>query len=452
MKNRRYQNFIRVAASVCMLCFMAVPFSGCAVSFDLIDDWDGYFKNLKQYVQRVEAVEPESPLPLPESDVQEYDGLVVLCDTVFDCAVDFFGQYAYAELDGRGYAVSSVGKLLEIDKNSTITNIIHSTSPDITLVSTVDDLLIVEQNGLCGAVDLYGDIVVPIQYTRLDTAGRAVLAYGEGYTDVYFDGEKLYRIDSENAGLYGEAFINVDGVGVDLKSGLAMEVGEYAVFHPAANGRRLILDKAEQLFGYAAADLDEVVIEPQYLLAGDFSEGIACVYEQSDIVANDWIFGYPKLIDEAGAVVFDFSVLSDVYAPQELTVYLRQENTVLFKAERRGVRTYGRVTFDENGKDATLQTMLDVGVVPFNGRVYGGYIIDNEVGRFFSLDLGMYVGDPMLSVSPYEDMFICRKDSEYCLLDGNLSPVIENARSLSAAYGILLVQNDKGYAYYRRAA
>lgn len=426
-------------------------FFGCAQTVLLKDDFAAYVSRLQPYLCRADLPDlPEPPDPPGPAypPPPAYEGLVNLYESVFDLAADFFGVYAYVERDGKPFLLDLGGNLLEISENNPI---FHSTMSDITVENVVYDRAIVrDRNGFLGIADLAGGQLTGFLYRSVEIDKNAAIGRAAGYTDVYLNDVLLYRLETENVRLWSARFLNVDGAGVELESGLPLTVGGYPVFHPPSDGRILFYAPDSYLFGYADARTGEPVIPPRYLAGSDFYGGAACVYEPDPYGESG--IGYPKILDKRGGVLFDFSSYRGRYLPDALRVHFLYEDYIVFEAEANGRPETGLLRFTRGGADALVLSearVLEDDVRPYGGRVYGGYLVDRDIGRFYDVSSRSFAAGEYESILPYENLFLARrKAADYTLLDAGLKPVIERCASISHAYGILTVGNEIGYSYY----
>lgn len=164
-------------------------------------------------------------------------------------------------------------------------------------------------------------------------------------------------------------------------------------------------------------------------MANDFSDGYACVIQLNNNFQLE-----NCLIDETGSYITQTTLaLTLVYDGYYFT-YHNEEN---------GPVTYTLHDFTDKVFD------LPDGLIPYNDRVYNGYIIDEERNRVYSLDKKDYLPLTYAEITPTDDGLFIAKDTngKYSLRTSEFETLIDNQEEISYAYGIYRFVCEEGTCF-----
>lgn len=457
----------KIFAFFAALALAVTPLAGCAPDENIAgDDYPSYRDDLPLFPDEGEddgnsdAPQESDPgdgdatggeggekeyVPVP---AEQYEGLTQLSDVKYDFATPFFGKYAFVMLDGKAFLLDRDGKRTEFAKNvendNTMSDIIGSevVYDDVQLLY---DKMYVHRGGLCGVTDLYGEVIVPLEYDNIDMVGETLLCRTGTEFHVYIGREKVRSFTARKAFVCTEELLSVDDKIVLAASGEVASVSGYELVSAPIDGVATIVDR-NFAYGFASYPSGDVFIEPKYFICGDFSCGVACVNEALDGKDIDYeqgiFFGYPKLIDGKGETLFDFSALSDRARADEMDVKLHYNGYSVCHI----VTDNSYFAVDLNSVPAAI---VPLAYEPRNGRIYDGFYIVEGTNRVVSLGTGEFIERDRVSITEAGSCFITENlDGKYSLLGADLSPLIDGCEAIEAYENTVMIKSGGMYSFY----
>lgn len=437
--------------TVCILCVFIAALLGCTEKpYSIIDNYSSYLSQLYQYwidegfdeTVPGESGDEEIVGPKPDEEYQfikaeQYEGLKSLTEYKFDFALNFFGKHAFAYRDNEYYLIDASGglKLIETNDDSTLT--------DIVIESIEFDKILFKERDFYGVMDLSGKVFVECRYNNIEIFENIILAYGENKTDLFVNDSLLHTINSTNVAFLDADFILADGKVLKITDLSEPLVSGYRMAEAPSDGMvKIINEKGD--FGYSFYPETDVIIEPQYIIAGSFMNGVSCVYKHKSDFINMIFYDYPLLIDKNNFALFDFGIFKDQVLPDKIKVYGNYDNCNIFYIDT-GVGSFGVV--ETNDVQNIEYYKLDF--IPKNNRVYGRYVIADGIDRLYSLDEKRFVDVIFKSIQPVKDKFIIQNyDGSYMILNENMEVIVNCCESIEFYDDILLIKQNSMYAYY----
>lgn len=415
---------------------------------------DNYSQYVSQLVQYAFADEDDNgagdavglPIVVPEEGGEnkanrapEIDGLVAVYEFMFDKATNFFGKHAYVELNGDSYIFNESGtmeKIIETESDN---------DPEVMLDRIVYDKIVINKSGVYGVLDLNGNVIVDPEYDNIDILESLIVASrNSGGSDIFVN-NKLVKSAFGNGdvvSIVSDKIIACGNKFYFVNDFMEAKLGKYFIADAPADGKVTVRD-ADGNFGYCSYPDGNVIIEPKYFLASEFSNGYAVV----NMLSSDVTVPYqmPMIIDASDRLMVDFSKLEALagVAATDIKVYGNHDNYNVYYVKHRNVYKYGVVDFL-----ASTPKCFEISFVPKNNRVYANYLIDNMTGRFYSLKEEKFADGDLSYITRAGNYFIAKSAEAYYLLDDNLKIKVTCERIEN--YGnILLMKLDGKYAYYR---
>lgn len=441
--------------TVCGLCISITALFGCSGKpYAIMDDYSAYLSQLYQYwiddgfgetapgdTGDGDFVNPEPDDEYQYIKAEQYKGLQSLTEYKFDFALNYFGDHAFACRNNEYYLIDNSGglELIETkDEND------DSISTDIVLVTIVFDKIIIKKQNLYGVLNLSGKAIVECRYDNVEIYENIVLGYYENKTDIYVNDSLLHTINSKNVAFLDENFIRADGKVLKIADLSEPLISGYRMADAPSDGMVKIVNERGD-FGYSFYPETEVIIEPQYIIAGSFMNGISCVYNHKSDFINMIFYDYPLLIDKNNIAVFDFSAFKDRVLPDKIKVFGNYDNCNVFYLDS-GAGSYGIV----ETKDTQNIDYYQIDFIPKDNRVYGRYVIADGINRLYSLDDKCFVDTVFKSLQPVRDKFIVQNyDDSYMLLNENMEVVVDSCESIEFYDDLLLIKKNGKYAYYK---
>ena len=400
--------------SICILVFIVLPFLVCGCFADLktvgrIDDYEDYLSKLYIYATPPEddTQDPERPSE-PDLDLPQVDGFVPLYLTQFDYASPFFGEYAFVKLDGHNLLVSLFGNVKEI-------------SHDLEKEKPMFDKYVFSDNGYCGVKSVFGDTVLPAEYSSIQICGDTIAATREdGTIEVYSLGTLVGSFDFDVL-LVSEKYLLGES-GLYTADTSPVLCGNYRMISMPSDGLGIIYD--DENLGYGNEN-GEVVVPPAYLFVSDFSWGFAAV------ISAD---GRQYVLDTAGNKIISYDGTDKIIMSYDGEYLIYSQDMLLHVA-------------DASFQDVTQRMFDNIA----QNRVYNGYLITDDSTRVYSLWENKFLPYDFASVAVKEDIIIGEyADGNVAVFDMDFEPILENAESADAEYGVLTFCLDGKYYLYVR--
>lgn len=425
---------------------------GCSSTRFVVKDYSAYVGNLFSYYLSVDDDfdegygedsdnEPDNTDDSSSGNLieaEKYVGLINIGKYKFDAAKAFFGNYAYAERNGKGFLVDRNGNCVEVQSGS------DNTSSNIVLDKILYDKLVVKSGEKYGVISLDGKVLLDNVFDRVDIFGRVIVGVIEKKIYVYVDETKTFEADGENVSILSEEFVQIDNRVLSVADGSVAMVGNYYVWSAPSDGKILVSSSSNGSFGYCEYPSGNVLIEPKYFIATPFYNGTACVAEFNLDFSDDSFYGYQLLIDAEDNIVFNFERFKDKCVPTEITVFPRFGDYCVVRFGS-GLKSYGAVRFS----DETTE-YFDLDNEPDGYRFYGDNYIIKETGTLFSVKENSIVSARYSKIEPLcEVLFLASlSDGTYSILDGELNVIAESCESVEAYENTLLICKNSMYAYY----
>ncbi len=412
-------------------------FSGCMEEKPLFSDYKEYVSNVYLYTKEVsvggDSTESKDDAAVKEVKVpvEGIEGFVPIYDYQLSYADRFFGDYAYVSADGNNYLIDIGGKLHILPTiNSTMSDIIADT------LRFENNYIIAKNTFGYGVLDPFGEIIAPFKYDNVQSAGRALLCKHGNEYDLYFDNKLLHTIKSNVLiTLLNDEFINKNGKVYKIEDLEIAKINNYNVSDAPACEMVKITNGTR--YGYAKYPSGEIVIEPIYVTASAFSDGIAVVANKSE----ETFMSHYKLIDVNGRELFDFASLN-LGLPQDFMVFEHHDFFSVYKTKD----SYGAIKLNNNA----LAENVILPVVPKNMRVYGEYVIDKELKKFYSLSEEILINKQFLEIEPFLNFFIVQNlDETYSILNQNLEIIILNCESIEAYNNTIKIKKNGLFSLYK---
>lgn len=343
--------------------------------------------------------------------------------TVYDRAIDFFGKHTLAVYNGKTILLDDQGAEAAWEK-------------DVDYEFRQDRYIVTEGKNK-KLMDLEGNVIVEGEFSDIQYDGSTIVASDETYTYIFRDSERIgsptvRRFQIIRDGWLQEVFDEDSEEQPACAYNYNLELQPYTIENcivqsPAVRDMTLLYDEDSGMFGYAKGDT--VVIEPKFVMANDFSDGYACVIQLNNNFQLE-----NCLIDETGSYITQTTLaLTLVYDGYYFT-YHNEEN---------GPVTYTLHDFTDKVFD------LPDGLIPYNDRVYNGYIIDEERNRVYSLDKKDYLPLTYAEITPTDDGLFIAKDTngKYSLRTSEFETLIDNQEEISYAYGIYRFVCEEGTCF-----
>ncbi|MCI8613458.1 MAG: hypothetical protein HFE48_07180 [Clostridia bacterium] len=383
-----------------IVAFILMSFcQGCAAKFDLIDVIDGYDEIIGNI-----SLFPDTDKDTSDDTLPEIRGWA---------PIDKIGYNEIVDFSKNSFAVAvKSGKKVIIDKNG---KMISEATAD--LCEIICDKIIFKSGGYFGLKDIFGSVILSADYIRIDVNGDTVVAYAKENICLYYDGSLIAKIAHghyDSVELYEDRILIVDGNLCDLHF-QPLIGSEYTVISVNRN-IAIIKDKYEK-FGYYDLNDNKILITPCYFEATPFVNGYAQVKTTQH--------GSYRIIDMQGNTAAEFDGPS--------------------------FGMYDGYIFTANGLKLDLydSDFLFTGLSfceVYSSRVFGGYIIDCETRRIYSVSERKYMTESFDNIIPIDNGFICKSADSYVLYDMN----IEKAGEFPDAFysgGILSVKHTDGKYY-----
>ncbi|MDE7395948.1 MAG: WG repeat-containing protein, partial [Clostridiales bacterium] len=282
--------------------------------------------------------------------------------------------------------------------------------------------VVTKRGALFGVYDLNGNEILPMAYDRVEVIGQTVLAVRGNTVSVLSESGTAHRQFDRTVYLADENHVYCDERFYDLQFAEKQARGCAYLDIPFEN-RVSVSDLHTGFVGYADEE-GNIVIEPQFYGAGRFSEGTAVVVE-TDRTAS--------VIDMQG---------NRLYHTQEDKLGMQYDGVRCFMR----YNTYG--VLDANFREILPPFLLFVK----NERAYGDYLIVKHETKetFFSLQTKNYVSLAFDEIEPLGDLFLCKSDESYSLLNRNLQTVAGGCDSVSYDGTVLTVRQNGKVAYYKK--
>lgn len=373
----------------------------------------GYYRSdvIPDYGTFLTGFTKSNPVELPvEEKPSPIEGFVPLFDMYFDYGQGFVGDVTLAVKNDVAYYLRTDGERRE-------------TSFDLFENVVYFEKVVTKRGALWGVYDLSGKEILPIAYDRVEVVGKTVLAVRGNVASVLSDFGSADKLFESEVYLADERHVYCDEIFYDLQFTEKQAQGCTYLDIPSENKVR-VSDSRTGLVGYADEE-GNLVIEPQFLDGGQFNEGTAVVLEKDRTVS---------VIDAHGKRLYHAA-----------------------KGDKLGLQNDGVRCFMRHNMYGVLDAGFQEVVSPFllfvkNERAYGNYLIVRREAKetFFSLQTKNYVSLAFDEIEPLADLFLCKNDVSYSLLDRNLRTLTSGCDSIAYDGMVLTVRKDGKVAYYTK--
>ncbi len=428
---------IKRFATLFVVVSLVVGVTACNPDKDfLFDDYSLYVNNIYTYYRNAE--EPDVMLP-PNNDADELvlvdniDGLTPINDYKFNSATVFFGDYAYVSHNENDYLIDIYGNMHILPENNSTTSDINTDS-----IRFVDNKIIMQNTNGFGVLNAFGKTIAPFIYESISTTKNVVLAKRQNLYDLYFNEQLLRTIENaENVSLLSDEYIKIDETVFTVPELAPAIINGFQLADAPKNGMVKIVQNGK--FGFCNFPDGNLLIEAKYLSATSFSNGISAAFEYDARHPNFSFMGHFKLINHTGNTLYDFEALG--YDPNEITVFNHYDKHSVY-SEGSG---YGAIRIEEE-----TATQINLIHKPKNMRVYGDYIIFDDVNKFYSIYDNQLLPDTFLSIEPFNDMFIVEtEENDFSLLDSKLNVLISNCENIKAYEKTVVIKKDGLFSLYK---
>ena len=402
---RHSMRIVRLAAAFVTLLLVCTSFlSGCGYyRYAVLLDYDSFLAGFTKLPNPANSPEPVT-FPV-------IDGFTPLFDVYFDYGQDF--------AEGGALAVENeVTYLLQSDGTRRVTNL------DLFENTVYGERVVRKEGTLFGVYDLNGDEILPPVFERVESIGGTVLAVRGDIACALSAAGRAEKQFRQFAHLADENFILCDEEICDLQFN-AQSVQGFAYMNVPSEGMVPVSHPQSGLIGYADTE-GNIVIEPQFLRVEQFNEGSAVVEEEDYTNA---------VIDKSGKRLY-------------------RTDTAVLCSQYDGVRC-----FICNGVYGVMNADFEEILPPSlryvkNERAYGHFLIvkrENAEG-FYSLQTQAYEAFSFDDIEPRGDMFLCKTEDSYSILDCDLTVLTSNCDSLAYNGNVLTVRKNGKVAYYKKNA
>lgn len=372
-----------------------------------------YVHIMSDITQDNEPITPDNPIDPPIEELPEKPPALDGFETIgylYDEATDFFGEYAWVQRDGKTMLLHCDGEEYAYTGEK---------------VAFRQDKYITTDGETLRLCDVRKGVLLEGIYDRTEYDGNTALAIRGRRIYVFEDGKQTAQTAALELAIVRDGWLcDADGCIYDLYL-QKQTVGDYDVVYPDTEGILTIRDAAGK-YGYAYADRT-VFVRPRFAFADRFVNGYAIAKLQN-------------------GKNLDYCILNrqgDVLTQTSMTVYPHSDG--YFFCERK----------TDSGSQFVLYTQdmqavaLPDGLIPYNMRVYGDYVIDLSRNRVFSLQQNAYLPLDYISIQPIDCGFIlAMPDRSYSLFSPDFSPLLSHYAHISFSHNRFKLSIDNSSFFF----